>query len=179
VILTDTSVWIDHLRAGVLVLANALEQGRVLVPPLRGGRAGVRQPPSAGRGARPARHPSLRPYGQRCRGDGAHRAPRAHGWGAASATSTSTSWRRPRSRARPACGPATAGSRMSPPSWAWPLNRTELSGCRYPALFRTGRSSSWGTRSALWSPPPGGRSALAARRGIRFVGAGPDHGDPG
>jgi predicted nucleic acid-binding protein len=33
VILADTSVWIDHLRAGVPALAEALEQGRVLVHP--------------------------------------------------------------------------------------------------------------------------------------------------
>jgi len=33
VILADTSVWIDHLRAGVPALADALEQGRVLVHP--------------------------------------------------------------------------------------------------------------------------------------------------
>jgi len=33
VILADTSVWIDHLRAGVPALSDALEQGRVLVHP--------------------------------------------------------------------------------------------------------------------------------------------------
>jgi predicted nucleic acid-binding protein len=33
VILVDTSVWIDHLRAGVPALAEALEQGEVLVHP--------------------------------------------------------------------------------------------------------------------------------------------------
>jgi predicted nucleic acid-binding protein len=33
VILADTSVWIDHLRAGVPALANALEEGQVLVHP--------------------------------------------------------------------------------------------------------------------------------------------------
>lgn len=32
-ILADTSVWIDHLRAGVPALTDALEQGRVLVHP--------------------------------------------------------------------------------------------------------------------------------------------------
>ena len=32
-ILADISVWIDHLRAGVPALADALEQGRVLVHP--------------------------------------------------------------------------------------------------------------------------------------------------
>jgi predicted nucleic acid-binding protein len=33
VILVDTSVWIDHLRGGVPALAEALEQGEVLVHP--------------------------------------------------------------------------------------------------------------------------------------------------
>lgn len=33
-ILVDTSVWIDHLRTGVPPLAEALEQGHVLVHPL-------------------------------------------------------------------------------------------------------------------------------------------------
>jgi predicted nucleic acid-binding protein len=33
VILADTSVWIDHLRAGVSTLVDALEQGGVLVHP--------------------------------------------------------------------------------------------------------------------------------------------------
>jgi predicted nucleic acid-binding protein len=33
VILTDTSVWIDHLRVGVPALGDALEQGEVLVHP--------------------------------------------------------------------------------------------------------------------------------------------------
>jgi predicted nucleic acid-binding protein len=33
VILVDTSVWIDHLRAGVPALVEALEQGQVLVHP--------------------------------------------------------------------------------------------------------------------------------------------------
>jgi predicted nucleic acid-binding protein len=33
VILVDTSVWIDHLRAGVPALAERLESGRVLVHP--------------------------------------------------------------------------------------------------------------------------------------------------
>jgi predicted nucleic acid-binding protein len=37
VILADTSVWIDHLRAGVPALADALEQGRVLVHPFVAG----------------------------------------------------------------------------------------------------------------------------------------------
>ncbi len=32
-ILVDTSVWIDHLRAGAPALAAALEQGRVLMHP--------------------------------------------------------------------------------------------------------------------------------------------------
>nr|MBA2670032.1 type II toxin-antitoxin system VapC family toxin [Gemmatimonadota bacterium] len=32
-ILTDTSVWIDHLRAGDPALSALLEQGRVLVHP--------------------------------------------------------------------------------------------------------------------------------------------------
>jgi predicted nucleic acid-binding protein len=32
-ILVDTSVWIDHLRAGVPSLAHALDQGRVLMHP--------------------------------------------------------------------------------------------------------------------------------------------------
>jgi predicted nucleic acid-binding protein len=32
-ILVDTSVWIDHLRRGVPVLARALEEGRILMHP--------------------------------------------------------------------------------------------------------------------------------------------------
>lgn len=32
-ILADTSVWIDHLRKGVPVLAAALDEGRVLMHP--------------------------------------------------------------------------------------------------------------------------------------------------
>jgi hypothetical protein len=33
-ILVDTSVWIDHLRKGLPLLADALEQGQVLMHPL-------------------------------------------------------------------------------------------------------------------------------------------------
>jgi len=33
VILVDTSVWVDHLRAGIPAVATALEAGRVLIHP--------------------------------------------------------------------------------------------------------------------------------------------------
>ena len=33
-ILVDTSVWVDHLRSGVPLLANLLQEGEVLIHPL-------------------------------------------------------------------------------------------------------------------------------------------------